>query len=150
MPKIEKSVLKARMTQLEQDELDHAIEHYEAFLADAKVDAREAHSQDDYATARQNADLADAFDHPIHDHRAKLELIEALDFGPKTQAEPGAVVGWAGRHFVVSTSTRRFSCDGLEFMGISQDAPVYKAIKGLSAGDEFTLNGRCMVLDEVY
>ncbi|PIE10272.1 MAG: hypothetical protein CSA72_09015 [Rhodobacterales bacterium] len=138
------------MLELEHDELDHAIEHYEAFLKGSRLDGREAHDRDEYAVARLNADLAHSFDEPVHEHQAKIELIEHTDFGPKTEVERGAAVKFNGRRFLVVTSTRRFTVDGKEVMGISMDSPVFKAMKGLSAGDSFTLNGREITLEEVY
>lgn len=147
---INKATIKSRMLELEHDELDHAIEHYEAFLKDSRLDGREGHDRDEYASARTNADLAHSFDHPVHEHQAKIELIENTDFGPKTTVEQGAVVKFGGKRFVVVTSTRRFTVDGKEAMGISLDSPAYKAMKGLEQGEEFTLNGRDIMLEEVY
>lgn len=147
---IDKSALKTRMLELEHEELDHAIEHYEAFLRESRLGEGESHTRDDYASARVNADLAHAFDHPVHEHQAKIDLIESTDFGPRTEVALGAAVKFGGKRFVVVTSTRRFTVDGKEVMGISTESPVFKAMKGLSAGDSFTLNGREITLEEVY
>lgn len=146
---IDKTALKARMLELEQAELDHAVEHYEQFLKDARLDEREAHDRDEYAAARMNADLAHAFDHPVHEHEAKISVIKKLDFGPKTEVAQGAVIGFSGRHFVVAVSTRRFEFAGQEYMGISVDSPLYKKIAGLVAGDKFSMGGAEITLDEV-
>lgn len=147
---VDKNALKARLLELEHDELDHAIEHYEAYLKDSRLDDRETHDRDDYATARLNADLAHSFDHPVHEHQAKIDLIESTDFGPKDKVERGTAVRFGGKRFVVVTSTRRFELDGKEFMGISTESPVFKAMQGLKAGDSFALGGREITLEAVY
>lgn len=150
MSHVDKDALKARMLKLEQEELDHAIEHYEAYLKDAKLDTREAHDRDEYALSRMNADLAHAFDHPVHDHQAKIEVLEDMDFGPKDSVEQGAVISFNNRHFVVAVSTKRFSLEGQDFMGISLDSPLFRKINGLAEGDTFELNGAELELEEVY
>lgn len=146
---MDKLALKARMLKLEHEELDHAVEHYEAFLSDSRLDEREAHDRDEYAAARQNADLAHAFDHPVHEHEAKIAVLEDMEFSPKSEVSQGAVIGFSGRVFVVSVSTRRFTFEGQEMMGISIESPLYKKIAGLQEGDTFDMAGKDITLDMV-
>lgn len=144
-----KAALKARMLELEQHELDVAREHYDEYLKDSQLDQREYRDKDEIAMARTAADLAHGFDHPIHAHEAKIEALRDLDFDPKDTVEPGAVVSFGGRHFVVAVSTTRFECDGQTYMGISLDSPIYQAISGLQAGESFDWRGQEHVIDEV-
>lgn len=150
MAKVDKTRLKARMLELEQDELDHAIEHYDSFLKASRLDRREAHDRDEYALSRMNADLAASFDHPVHDHQAKLDVISAMDFAPCDTVQKGAVISFGGRHFVVSVSTRQFDLEGQTFMGISTESPIYKKLADLSEGDSIEHQGHDITLDEVY
>ncbi|MCE8007270.1 hypothetical protein [Aestuariivita sp.] len=154
MPEPEKTALKQkirdRMMSLEAAELETAKEHYERFLAEARLDDREQHDNSDIAEARENADLAAAFDHPVKDHHAKIDVLESLDFALTDTIEAGAIVGFEGRHFVVAVSTDRFDVDGVTYMGISMQSPIYKAMNGMGAGDTFTFNGRTVEIDEVF
>jgi len=138
-----------KMLALEESELATAIEHYERFLHEAVLDDREGHDNSQLAEARENADLAAAFDHPVHTHQAKIEAIEATDFSVTDIVRPGAVVAFNNRRFVVAVSTAKFDLDGETYMGISVQSPIYKALDGLQAGDSFAHNGREIVLDEV-
>ncbi|MGV6848756.1 MAG: hypothetical protein ACWA5A_10290 [Marinibacterium sp.] len=142
--------LRDRMRAMEETELATALAHYEAHLKEARLDDREQHDNDDIADAVSEAELAKAFDHPVHTHQAKLAAIEEIDFGLTDTVRPGAVVVFNNRHFVVSVSTARFDCEGTTYMGISTQSPVYKAIEGLSKGDVFTLNGREIELQDVF
>jgi hypothetical protein len=144
-----KAAVRDRMLSLEEAELASAIEHYERFLADARLAEGESHDVDEIANARENADLAAAFDHPVHTHQAKISAIESLDFSPADTARPGAVVSFNNRHFVLAVSTMRFDVDGTTYMGISTQSPIYKVLEGLSAGDVFEHNGTEYVLDDV-
>lgn len=145
-----KTALRARMLELESAELASAQAHYTRFLAEAKLSEREQHDTSDIAEARENADLAAAFDHPVKDHHAKIDVLENLDFAVRDTIGPGAVVRLGKRRFVVSVATAEFDFDGATFMGISQQSPIYKAMEGLQAGEAFDFNGRSITVDEVF
>lgn len=145
-----KQVLHDKMLSLEEAELATAIAHYEAHLKDTKLDDREQHDVDDLADSTESAELAAAFDHPVHTHQAKIAAIEGIDFGITERVEPGAVVSFNNRHFVVAVSTTKFQVDGITVMGISVQSPIYQAMEGLKEGDSFTFQGREITLDEVF
>lgn len=145
-----KQAVRARMLELEEGELAAARAHYERFLGEARLDDREGHDNSDIAESRESADLAAAFDGPVHTHQAKLDAIEALDFAVTDRVGPGAVVSFNKRHFVVAVSTSAFECEGRSYMGISTQSPIYAAIDGLKKGESFTFNGRKTKLDEVF
>ncbi len=144
-----KQAIRDKMLSLESEELATAIAHYEAFLKDAVLDKREAHDNDDVAGARENIDLAAAFDHPVQAHHAKIDVLENLDFSVTDVVRPGAAVSFGGRNFVVAVSTARFDVNGQTYMGISPQSPIYKAMDGLSAGDVFVHNGREVEIEDV-
>ena len=146
---MDKAALKAAMLSLEEQELAHAREHYEEFLAEAQLDRTEPIERDEMAQSRMASDLAHAFDQPVHEHTEKIDKLMSLDFGPKTEVEEGAVVRVGGRYFVIAVSTRKFEHEGLTLMGISAQAPIYRAMEGKTEGDTFTLNGREMEIEEL-
>lgn len=149
-PQSLKNALRDKLMSLEAAELETAKEHYERFLSEAKLDGREQHDNSDIAEARENADLAAAFDHPVKDHHAKIDVLENLDFSVTEVVQPGAVVQFGGRRVIVSVSTAQFDCEGDTYMGISPQSPIYLAMSGLGAGDSFTFNGREVEIEEVF
>lgn len=144
-----KQAVHDKMMSLEAAELATAIAHYEAFLAESRLDDRETHDKDDIAGSRENADLAAAFDHPVQAHHAKIDVIENMDFALTDTVGPGAVVSFNDRHFIVAVSTTRFEVGGVTYMGISTQSPIYKAMAGLQAGDSFSFNGEEMEIQDV-
>ena len=144
-----KQAIHNKMQALEETELATAKSHYERFLAEAQVHGREQFDNSDIAGARENADLAAAFDHPVHTHQAKIAAIAATDFSETDTVRPGAVVAFDNRSFVVAVSTTKFDCDGTTYMGISPQSPIYKAMAGLQAGETFQFNGRDVLLQDV-
>lgn len=139
-----------RMMSLEKAELAAAIAHHEAYLAESRLDERETHDKDDLAGSRENADLAAAFDHPVQAHHAKLDVLEHLDIALTDTVAPGALVVLEDRHLAVAVSTDRFELDGVSYMGISPQSPIYQAMAGLQAGERFTFNGREFEIQDVF
>ena len=148
-PAARKKAIIDRLMSLESQELATAQAHYDAFLKDSQLDDREGHDKDDIAASRENADLAAAFDAPVHAHHAKIDVIENTDFGMTDTVQPGAVIKFNNRRFVVCVSTTRFDVDGKTYMGISTQSPIYLAMVGLKAGDIFTHNGTEFEVQEI-
>jgi hypothetical protein len=146
---MDKQIVKQTMLSLEARDLQSAREEYLAYVASARLDRSEPIRDDEQAQAELASDLSEAFDDDVHTHSEKIRKIAAIDFGPKSKVEEGALVKLGGRFFVIAVSTGRFSCDGHEVMGISPQAPIYAHMKGKRAGDTVTFNGKKLVIDEV-
>ena len=147
---MDKSGLRDRMLALEEAELEHAVEKYRAFMGYARIDGSEPVETGEASQAEAAGELAEAFDHPVHDHAHKIGVLREIDFGPKDRVEPGAVVRLNGRNFIVAVSTDRFEWEGALYMGISVQAPVFKAIEGRKAGEPCSLNGRQLEIEAVF
>lgn len=144
-----KQAVQDRLLALESDELTSAREHLEAHIKDSILDEREVRDTDDLTSSNEQVELASAFSHPVTTHEAKVDVIENTDFALTDAVKPGAVVVVDGRHFIVAVSTRRFDVDGVTYMGISQESPIYKAMEGLKAGESFSLNGKEVEVEDV-
>ena len=145
-----KNAIKKTMLALSRLELESAQRHYQEYLSQARLDRSESIEDGQQSQAEFASDLAEAFDMQEHDFEEKIRLLETIDFGPKTEVEPGAVVKVAGRHFVVGVSTARFACEGQDLMGISTQAPIYQAMEGKRAGDKCTFRGKELHVEAIY
>ena len=138
------------MLGLEQTRLQFAKTSYENYLETARIDRTRAVDDQDRSQAEQSGVLAAAFDCPIHTHEETIKKLSALEFGEKDEIESGAVVKFNNRNFVISVATDAFTCQGEEFIGISEEAPIFHAMAGLSADDSFSFNDQEFQLDAVY
>ena len=144
-----KQSIRQAMLGLEADGLDATASAYQEYFASARLDRSEPIENDEHAQAVFARELAEAVDHPVHDHAENLEKLRNADFGPKSMVEEGAVVRIGGRNLVVSVPTATFVCDGEEFIGISTSAPIFDAMRGKRAGESFCFRGREMVVELV-
>ncbi|WP_329000634.1 hypothetical protein OHA18_40140 [Kribbella sp. NBC_00709] len=104
----------------------------------AKLDQDSSFSVDDQSQASQAGDLGGLFEDREQRQAGILSGIEKLDFGPRSEVGPGAIIGFDGDRYVVGVVAAAFECDGATYEGISTDAPIYAAVEGLRAGDTFT------------
>ena len=145
-----KDCVRDSILNLTAEELEHATHNYLQFLEGTKLVPTEPIELDEQAQAKFQANLAESFEQPVHSAEGKLKAIETIDFGPKDLVESGAVVCVDGRHFVIGISTGRFTCEGVEMMGLSKSAPFYGAIDGLAAGDIADFRGREFEVHAIY
>lgn len=147
---INKLALRETMLGLELDKLHTVEANYQEFLQQARVDNTDGYDDDELSHALESSDMAALLDQSIHEYQEKIDRLKAIDFSPKTQVGPGAVVKFNNRHFIISVATSQFECTGESYMGISTGAPVYEELEGLEAGDVFRLNGKDIKIQAVY
>lgn len=145
-----KNCIRETMLSLSIEELEHATHNYLQFLEGTKLVPTEPIELDEQAQAKFQANLASSLEQPIHSAEHKVEVARSLDFGPKDKVEPGAVVCVDGRHFVIGVATGKFVCEGVELMGLSNAAPFYDALDGLTAGEIAEFRGREFEVRAVY
>ncbi|MGY3438972.1 MULTISPECIES: hypothetical protein [unclassified Marinovum] len=135
-----KTELKSRLQELAKADYDAARQKYETLAAEARVSGDETIDRDQLSQAESTGELAAAWDEAMHDDEARIKRLDEIDFGPKTEVEAGAAVEMDGRVLVVCVSTQEFEFEGQKTMGISPAAPIFRAMKGLGAGDSFSFN----------
>jgi hypothetical protein len=142
--------LKETMLALTEAEMAQAGKKYQAFLTAARLDPLEPIESDEQAQAETAADLAESFDDKVHGYASKIAVLNQIDFGPKGEVGPGAVVRVEKRFLVIGISTGAFECEGRSYIGISTSAPIYAAMEGKVAGETCSFKGRDLTVSEVY
>lgn len=145
-----KPELKTRLQQLAQADYEAARQKYETLAAEARVPDDETVDRDQLSQAEATGEMAAAWDEAMHDDEARIKRLDEIDFGPKTEVETGAVVELDGRVLVVCVSTQEFEFEGQKTMGISPAAPLFRAMKGLGAGDSFSFNDTDHTISAVH
>ncbi len=115
---------------------------YAAYVAAARRDRTEPADRGQASREFGNAEPAEYFEGPTRTYEAALKRLQSIDFGPKSRVEEGAAVQVDDRWYVIGVASQAFECDGVTYMGISTDAPIYKALEGAAAGDAVAFRGR--------
>jgi hypothetical protein len=146
---INKALLKTTMLNLATERLIYSERAYAHYLCRSAHDQSEARDRGQVSQQFGDAEIAQAFECPLHTHTEALDTLRAIDFGPKQEVVEGAAVCFNGRWFVVAIATTEFVCDRITYMGISRQAPIFKAMEGKAAGDVFEFNGREIRIEAV-
>lgn len=144
-----KENVRAKLLELATAELADAQAAYDEHLEAAKPAVDETVTEDEQSQTWAEAEIAEALEGPMRIAEGKISTLEGLDFGPKTFVEPGAIATVDGRHFVIGVSMDHFTVDGVELMGLSPAAPIYKAIEGLGKSETASFDGRDLTVEEV-
>jgi hypothetical protein len=144
-----KSTIKSAMLELEAEKLAYVKQAYEGYLRGSAPDRTVPTDHGDSSQRFNESELAQAFECPLHSYEEAIAAIQRIDFGPKSEVEPGAVIRIDERWFVIAAATAPFECDGETYMGISPESPVYKCLEGKRAGDSCEWQGHEMSLRNV-
>ncbi|MEN0062866.1 MAG: hypothetical protein AAGA48_12000 [Myxococcota bacterium] len=141
---INKLVLKNKMLELEAEVIATAEQSYQMWLNEVRIDRDMTVEEDDLAQSATNTNIAEQYEHQVHDHQHHIDLIEATPFEPRDVVEPGAIVKLEGseRCLIIAAPTAAFECEGITFLGVSPHAPIILAMAGLEQGDSFDFQGR--------
>ena len=146
---MDKTHLRTTMLALTEDALEHAKNKYTEYLRGARISRDDQIEAGAASQSELSADIAVAFDQPIHSNEEKLSHLAEIDFGPRKTVDEGAVVTFNGRHFIIAVATSEFTCQGESFMGISTQAPIFASLEGLQKGDAFTYGDQEFVIENV-
>jgi|ERR1700754_957190 hypothetical protein len=145
----DKAFFRNTILSLEAEKLNFSREAYIDYLKGTAWDAGEPSDHDGASHRSSDAELAEGFECPLHTHTEALAKLQRIDFGPKSEVEEGALVRFGGQWFVIAVSTAEFACDGVNYIGISTQAPIYNAMAGKRAGEIFEFRGRHISIEDV-
>lgn len=111
--------------------------------AAALVDERDLsgeHRVDDVSQEEEAGDLTGLAEQAEAAESDEVEAAKALDVSATDTVRPGAVIEMDGAHFVVGVPSSAFTSGGVEYTGLSTDAPIYAELEGKKAADTFSFN----------
>ena len=146
---MDKVKLKQAMIELEKHTIDEAEMNYEEFSNVNLINKDDVVDDDDLSHHTASIEVSNQLDEQVHVHQEHLDALNKISFDPTEVVQPGAVVNLNGRFMVVAVSTPPFNFEGKEFLGISDQAPIYAYLMGKKAGDTILFNGRDFTIESV-
>ena len=146
---IDKQLIKKALINLEKCYINESEMKYEDFLSGNLLDLEATFDQDDQSHHRQSLEVSDSLDEHAHVHIEHLNKINSLSFAPTNTVEPGAIVSVNGRCMIVAVPKGPFTFQGRQYISISEEAPIYKQLKGKKKGDSFEFKHKNFMIDLV-
>lgn len=138
------------------------LKHHVIHAAQRKLDSMIADHKDrisDLRSATVRDEIQETASQSEHNRVADIEMLDRFSeqagrleherdllgrFDEKSHLETvqtGAVVMTDQRNFLVGPSIEEFDSDGLYYLGLSVQAPLYQALEGHRKGDQVTFQG---------
>ncbi len=144
-----KESIKNKIIEIEKEELNGLKKMYNVYAEAADLDEESTLDPEDFSQQDQSRDSAKNLEIRINRTKMALDSFLNLDFGAKTEVEPGALVLTNSLNFFIGITSAMFDFEGKKFIGLNLDAPIYAALQGAKAGDDVVFNGKEYKIQEV-
>jgi hypothetical protein len=147
--KIPKELILTTCLQKQEDLIKNYNERVTEMTADASIDDRSASQSEDRNAG--NVEVLNTMEDELEFTQMEMGFLKSLDVTQVSiQVEPGAVVITNQRIFFIAVSSEKVEIDGEVIFGISTNAPIYSAMRGLKKGAQFEFNGIAYQIEDVY
>lgn len=144
-----KEAIKNQIIEIEKEELNGLKKMFNVYAEAADLDEESTLDPEDYSQQDQSRDSAKNLELRINRIKMSLDSFINLDFGEKTEVEPGALVLTDSLNFFIGITSTLFDYEGKKYIGLNTDAPIYTALQGAKAGDDVVFNGQKYKIKEV-
>ena len=114
------------------------------------IDESSTNDPEDYSHQFESGEIEQLL--KIQKNRAErgLEVISNLDISPKSTVQTGAFIETDLLTFVIGYATLPFEMDGMRYVGISVNSPIYAMMTGKKTGDTFNYSGNYYRITNIY
>lgn len=144
-----KEEIKNRIIEIEREGINGLKEMFNTHAAAADLDEESTLDPEDYSQQDQSRESARSLEIRINRLKMELDSFLNLDFSPKSQVEPGALVLTDSLNFFIGISATMFDHEGKKYIGLNTEAPIYAALINAKAGQEIEFNGQKYKIKEI-
>jgi len=131
-------------------EVESAAAEMHRVLTAAKEESKSSMG-DKYETGRAMAHLElEKLSYQHENKKLMLAALERIQTSLKTTAQPGAVVETSVGLFFICIQAPELSVLKKKVIPISLQSPLGKTLSGCSSGAKFNLNGREIIVNDIY
>lgn len=145
-----KQALKEKLIELQHESIASLEEKITTTHSMVDVDESDTIDPEDLSHQTESGESEQLFRQQLIKARIDLSTFEQLDMSPKSKVEAGAFVVTETFNFIVGCATTPFDFEGQHIIGISPEAPIFREMKDLHAGDTFTVSGNAYTIKEIH
>lgn len=139
---MDKATVKARVEEIQQKVIDDLEQAFNRDLVSADIDENETKDPEDYSHQQELNQMARTFELRLNNSRNEMAYLKDLSTEALDTVGEGALVETEQYHFYISIPTNPFKFEGRTVVGISNEAPIYKAMRGKKEGDAFSFGDK--------
>jgi len=139
----------SHLIELNNKEIEALEKSHQIYAEGADLDEESTLELDDFAQQSQSTDSARNIQKRINQLKDGLEDFKSIRPEFENQIGEGNIVFTDKLNFVIGLAVKEFEMESEKFIGISKEAPIFKALEGKSVGDKVEFNGISYSIKEV-
>lgn len=147
--KMDKLTLLTKIKEEQEKVISNLKNSVESYKSESDLDEDNTVDPEDYSRQSEAKDMQLRLEKMLQTAQNNLSLIEDNTEKSFEAAETGALIETEDRFFFVGISLPVFKLEGKEIITFSEDAPVFKNIKGKKGGDTFEFAGKDLKILEI-
>jgi hypothetical protein len=136
---MDKAIILSKIIDEHQKVIDNLKASVERYKTASDMDEDNTLDPDDYARQTEAKDMQLRFEQKLKAAKQKLQFLEDSKKETKEEIEPGTLMETDKNFIFVGVSVPVVKYEGKEIICFSEDAPIYKSIKGKKIGDIFEI-----------
>lgn len=145
-----KQELKNELLQMQKSLLSEFESRISSVHSLVDIDEEDVHDPEDYSHQYEAGEFEQLMKTQMNRAKTNIDVLNNIDFGPKTKVECGAVVETGAFAFFIGLATTPFHHEGRQVIGISKESPFYTVLLAKKVGDSFDYCGHHYDIDAIY
>lgn len=147
--KMDKLTLLTKIKEEQEKVISNLKSSVESYKAEADLDEDNTVDPEDYSRQSEAKDMQLRLEKMLQTAQNNLALIEENADKTFDTAEAGALVETDKRFFFIGISLPVFKLEGKDIITFSEDAPVFKTIRGKKAGEYIDFAGENIKINDI-
>lgn len=121
----------------------------ERYATASDIDEESTHDPDDFSQQTQAKDMQLRYEKMKGDAMQQLQFLEKEGENIHDEIEEGALIETDKKIFFVGISVSVFEIEDKEVVSFSEDAPIFKEMKGKNSGDQFKIGDETFMIKSI-
>lgn len=147
---MDKNKLKETLLHMQEELIAELTEKVSTTHSMVDLDEGDTMDPEDFSHQYESGELEELIKIQLRKAKLNKDLLQEMDFSPKSRATDGAFVVTNNLNIIVGFPATPFDFEGYHIVGISKDAPLYPFIEGKSEGATFDYAGRNYEIKNIY
>lgn len=144
-----KIALKQEIIRVQKKNLESLELEYAEYNENTKLKLQDNLDTDDLSHRTQAEEYSQVFDKQIHNISNNIKKISSISFDKKNKVIEGAVAKVNGQNYIIGIPACQFDYEGENYIAMSPEAPLFKAMMNKAVKDTFSFNGQSFLVEDI-
>ena len=147
---MDKTVILSKIIDEHQKIIDNLKSSVERYKHESDMDEDNTLDPDDYARQNEAKDMQLRFEKMLKQAKQNLKFLEDSKLETKEIAEAGALLETNKNYLFIGVSVPAFKLGDKDVISFSEDAPIYKNVKGKTSGETIEMGSNNFEIKNIF